>query len=113
MSIFVVLKKNKNYQPLKHYIMDILLQLQSIRKNKSFYIKVLDIPYNTICRFWSNSKPDNLLRLLPQVEEAFCDRYYLTGILDATFSNRKVLYTFSYSDYTGITCGLGGASSNV
>ena len=93
--------------------MDILLQLQSVRRNKSFYVKVLDIPYNTICRFWSNSTPDTLLHFLPKVEDFFNDRYYLTGIIDATFCKRKVLYSFSYSDYTGITCGLGGASSNA
>lgn len=93
--------------------MDILLQLQSIRKHKSFYVKVLDVPYNTICCFWSNSKPETLLHFLPKIEDFFNDNYYLTGIIDATFCNRKVLYSFSYSDYTGITCGLGGASSNV
>lgn len=93
--------------------MDILLQLQSVRKNKAFYVKISGVPYNTICNFWSHSKPDTLLHFLPKVEEFFDDRYYIIGIIDATFCNRKVLYTFSYSDYTGITCGLGGASSNA
>lgn len=93
--------------------MDILLQLQSARKNKTFYVKVLDIPYSTICRFWANVDPDTVIRFLPKVEDAFRDSFYLAGIIDATFCKRKVLYTFSYSDFTGITCGLGGASSNA
>ena len=92
--------------------MDILLQLQSARKNKTFYVKVLDIPCNTLCRFWTNYDSDALIRFLPKVEDAFNDSFYLAGIIDATFCKRKVLYTFPYSDFTGITCGLGGASSN-
>lgn len=93
--------------------MDILLQLQSARKNKTFYVKVLDIPYNTICLFWTNFDSGIMLRFLPKVEEAFNDSFYLAGIVDATFCKRKVLYVYSYSDFTGITCGLGGASSNA
>ena len=90
--------------------MDILLQLQSARRNKTFYVKVLDIPCNTICRFWTKFDSEAMLRFLPKVEEAFNDSFYLAGIIDATFCKRKVLYTYSYSDFTGITCGPGGAS---
>lgn len=93
--------------------MDILLQLQSARKNKTFYVKVLDIPCNTICRFWTNYDSDTLIRFIPKVEDAFNDSFYLAGIIDASFCKRKVLYSFSYSDFIGITCGLGGASSNA
>lgn len=93
--------------------MDILLQLQSARKNKTFYVKVLDIPCNTISRFWADFSIDAVLLFLPKVEEAFNDSFYLAGIVDASFCKRKVLYTYSYSDFIGITCGLGGASSNA
>lgn len=93
--------------------MDILLQLQSARRNKTFYVKVLDIPCNTICRFWTKFDSETVIRFLTKVEEAFNDSFYLAGIIDATFCKRKVLYTYSYSDFTGITCGLGGASSNA
>ena len=94
--------------------MDILLQLQSARKNKTFYVKVLDIPCISICRFWIDFDSETILpRFLPKVEEAFNDSFYLAGIIDATFCKRKVLYTYSYSDFIGITCGLGGASSNA
>lgn len=93
--------------------MDILLQLQSARKNRTFYVKVLDLPYNSICRFWVDFDPKATLRFLPKVEEAFNDSFYLAGIIDATFCNRQVLYTYSYSDFIGITCGLGEASSNA
>lgn len=93
--------------------MDILLQLQSARKNRTFYVKVLDIPYTSVCRFLAYADPETVLRFLPKVEEAFIDRFYLAGIIDAAFCKRQVLYTYSYSDFTGITCGLGGASSNA
>lgn len=93
--------------------MDILLQLQSARKNRTFYVKVLNIPYSTITRFWAHFDPETVIRFLPKVDEAFHDSFYLAGIIDATFCKRKVLYNFSYSDFTGITCGLGGASSNA
>ena len=90
--------------------MDILLQLQSARKNKTFYVKVLDLPCNTICRFWTGFDSEAILRFLPKVEESFNDSFYLAGIIDATFCKRTVLCTYSYSDFIGVTCGPGGAS---
>lgn len=87
--------------------MDILLQLQSARKNKSFYVEISDLPCNTICRFWTDFHFKTVLGFLPKVEETFNDSFYLAGIIDATFCKRKVLVTYSYSEFVGITSGLG------
>ena len=87
--------------------MDILLQLQSARRNKTFFVKLENVPYTTVSRYLSNYDLDILMYLLPKVEELMNDSFYLAGIIDAAFCKRKVLHTFSYSDLTGIVHGLG------
>lgn len=87
--------------------MDILLQLHSARKNKTFFVKLENVPYTTVCRYLSNFDLDIIMSLLPKVEELMNDSFYLAGIIDAAFCKRKVSHTFSYSDLTGIVYGLG------
>ena len=87
--------------------MDILLQLQSARKNKTFFAKLENVPYTTVSCYLRNYDFDIIMYLLLKVEELMDDSFYLAGIIDASFCKRKVSHTFSYSDLTGIIHGLG------
>lgn len=92
--------------------MDILLQLQSARKKKTFYVCIENIPVNTLTRaeielqFLSQA-----LYALPLIEEKLSDDFYIAGIIDKSFCNRQVTLTVSYDDFCRRACGLGEASS--
>ena len=87
--------------------MDILFQLQSARKKKSFFVKLENVPYTTVCYYLSDFNFDDVMRFLSKVEDSLNDSFYLVGVFDAAFCNRKVLSTFSYSDFFRIACGPG------
>ena len=92
--------------------MDILLQLQSARKKKTFYVCVEDLPVNTLLRaLLELNFSSETLRALPLIEEKLNDDFYVAGIIDKSFCNRKVTLTVSYDDFYRRACGLGEASS--
>lgn len=92
--------------------MDILLQLQSARRKKSFYICVENVPVNVLLRAQLELNfSAEILRALPSIEEGLNDDFYVAGILDKSFCNRKVLLTISYDDFYHRACGLGETSS--
>lgn len=92
--------------------MDILLQLQSARKKKTFYVCVENLPVNTLlhAQIDLNFLSDTLYAL-PLVEGKLHDDFYISGIIDKSFCNRKVALTVSYDDFHRRACGLGEASS--
>lgn len=95
-------------------IMDILLQLQSARRKKTFYVCVESVPVSSLSR--AQLELDFLpktLRILPFIEEELYDDFYLAGIIDKSFCNRTVTFTISYADFYRRACGLGEASSIV
>ena len=92
--------------------MDILLQLQSARKKKTFYACVENIPSNTLMRAEMELQfLSQALYALPLIEEKLNDDFYIAGIVDKSFCNRKVTLTVSYDDFCRRACGLGEASS--
>ena len=92
--------------------MDILLQLQSARRKKTFYVCVESVPVNTLSRVLVESDfSSEMLYALPLIEEKLNDDFYVAGILDRSFCNRKVALTVSYDDFRRRACGLGEASS--
>ena len=94
--------------------MDILLQLQSARKRKTFYVCVESIPVNTLMRAELELQfSSQTLSALPLIEEKLNDDFYVAGIVDRSFCNRKVILTVSYDDFCRRACGLGEASSIV
>lgn len=94
--------------------MDILLQFQSAKKNKAFYGCVENVPVHTLSRALTELDFENsLLKALPIFEEELNDSFYIAGIIDKTFCNRKVALTISYDDFCRRACGLGEASSIV
>lgn len=94
--------------------MDILLQLQSAKHHKTFYGCVENIPVHTLSRaLMELNFESDLLKALPIFEETLNDSFYIAGIIDKTFCNRKVALTISYDDFRRRACGLGEASSIV
>lgn len=92
--------------------MDILLQLQSARKKKTFYVCVENLPVNTLLRAQVELNfSSEILYALPLIEERLNDDFYVAGVIDKSFCNRKVLLTVSYDDFHRRACGLGEASS--
>lgn len=92
--------------------MDILLQLQSARRKKTFYVCVENIPVNTLMRAEMELQfLSQALYALPFIEEKLNDDFYIAGIVDRSFCNRKVTLTVSYDDFCRQARGLGEASS--
>ena len=114
MSIFVVLKRRKDYSPLKHYIMDILLQYLNVRKQKQEFVKVANVPcnsvYQSISQTFEINMADRALNFIDYMERNYSSNYMLVGIIDAKYCNRKVCAEFSYVDFRQLTCGPGETS---
>ena len=92
--------------------MDIILQYLNVRKQKQAFVKVTGIDRNTIYQAINHRRVDDkAIRLIEHIEDAFNASFILVGILDAQYCKRKTLMELSYSDFCGITCGLGEASS--
>lgn len=88
--------------------MDILLQFQSAKKHKTFYGCVENVPARTLSHALTKLDfADNLLRALSIFEEELNDNFYIAGIIDKTFCNRKVALTISYDDFCRRARGLG------
>lgn len=94
--------------------MDILLQFQSAKRHKTFYGCVENVPVHTLSRaFMELDFANDSLKALPIFEEELNDSFYIAGIVDRTFCNRKVALTISYDDFCRRARGLGEASSIV
>lgn len=94
--------------------MDILLQFQSAKRHKTFYGCVENVPVHTLFRaLMELDFENNLLKALPIFEEELNDSFYIAGIIDKTFCNRKVTLTISYDDFCRRARGLDEVSSIV
>lgn len=88
--------------------MDILLQLQSARKNKSIYVCVENVPASTLMRALTQLNfAMETLYMLPSVEDILHDNFYVAGFIDSTFCHRKAALSIPYGDYYRQTCGPG------
>ena len=91
--------------------MDILLQYLNIRKRKQEYIKILDVPCNSLYQSISPSfgirMADRALSFADYMEQSYRSTYLLAGIIDAAYCNRIARAVFSYADFCQLTCGLG------
>lgn len=94
--------------------MDILLQYLNIEKQKQEYIKVKDIPCNTIyqviCPALRINIADRALTFRDYMEQTYRSNYMLVGIINAKYCNRAARSVFSYVDFCQLTCGPGEAS---
>ena len=94
--------------------MDILLQYLNIRKQKQEFIKITDVPCNSVYQAISPAfeiiMSDRALDFIDYMERAYRSNYLLTGIIDAKYCNRTARATLSYVDFRQLTCGPGETS---
>lgn len=91
--------------------MDILLQYLNIKKRKQEYIKVVDVPCNTVYQALGLSMADRALSFMDYMQQTYQSTYLFVGIIDAEYCNRASRAVFSYTDFCRLTCGLGETSS--
>lgn len=94
--------------------MDILLQYLNIRKQKQQFIKVEDVPCNSVYQAihytFGINMDDRGLKFIDCLEKSFRSNFLLVGIIDAKYCNRATLTTLSYADFCQLTSGPGEAS---
>lgn len=94
--------------------MDILLQYLNIEKQKQEYIKVNDVPcnslYQVICPALRINIADRALAFRDYLEQTYRSSYLLVGIVNARYCNRTARAVFSYVVFCQLTCGPGEAS---
>lgn len=97
--------------------MDILLQYLNIKKQKQEYIKIVNVPcnsiYQSVYQAFGINMADRALDFVDYMEQTYRANYLFVGIVDAYFCNRTARAVFPYVDFCQLTCGLGGASSNA
>lgn len=97
--------------------MDILLQYLNIKKQKQEYIKVVNVPcnsiYQSVYQAFGINMADRGLDFVDYMGQTYKSIYMFVGIIDAQYCNRTVRAVFPYVDFCQLTCGLGGASSNA
>lgn len=91
--------------------MDILLQYLNIRRQKQEYIKIVDIPFNTIYQVLGLKMADRAVAFVDYMQSTYQSTYFFVGIIDAEYCNRTSRAVFSYADFCQLTCGLDEVSS--
>jgi hypothetical protein len=94
--------------------MDILLQYLNIEKQKQEYIKVEDVPcnsiYQVICLDFKVNMSDRFLFFRDYMEQTYKSNYMFVGIINAKYCHRMARAVFSYVDFCQLTCGPGETS---
>lgn len=94
--------------------MDILLQYLNIRKQKQQFIKITDVPCNSLYQAihytFGINMDDRGLDFIGCLEKTYRFNYMFVGVIDAKYCNRAVLATVPYSDFCQVTSGPGEAS---
>lgn len=91
--------------------MDILLQYLNIKKQKQEYIKVVDVPCNTVYHSFRLEMADRAVSFVDYMQQAYRSTYLFVGIIDAEYCHRMSRAVFPYTDFRQLTCGLDGVSS--
>lgn len=114
MSIFVVFKKTGLLTFKTFTIMDILLQFLNMRKQKQQFIKITDVPcnslYQSVYYAFEVNMADRALDFTDCLKRTYNSDFLFVGIIDAEYCKRAVLATVPYDDFCHLTCGPGGAS---
>ena len=87
--------------------MDILLQYLNIRKHKQEYMKVLDLPCNTVYQALELEIAERAVSFIDYMQKTYSSTYLLVGIIDAEYCNRAFRAVFSYTDFCQLTSGPG------
>lgn len=91
--------------------MDILFQYLNIRKHKQEYVKVVDVPCNTIYQALALNMATRGVSFRDYMQQTYQSTYLFVGIIDAEYCNRTARAVFSHTDFCQLTCGLGETSS--
>lgn len=87
--------------------MDILLQYLNIKKNKQEYIKVVDLPCNTVYQALELDMADRAVSFVDYMQQTYQSTYLFVGIIDAEYCGRTSRAVFSYTDFCQLTSGPG------
>lgn len=87
--------------------MDILLQYLNIKKQKQEYIKVTDVPCNTVYHALGLEMADRAVSFVDYMQQAYRSTYLFVGIIDAEYCHRMSRAVFSYDDFCRLTSGPG------
>ena len=87
--------------------MDILFQYLNIRKHRQEYIKVTDVPCNTVYPALGIGIADRGVSFIDYMQQTYQSAYLFVGIIDAEYCNRTARAVFSYTDFCQLTCGSG------
>lgn len=87
--------------------MDILLQYLNIKKNKQEYIKVIDLPCNTVYQALEMEMADRAVSFVDYMQQTYQSTYLFVGIIDAEYCKRTSRAVFSYTDFCQLTSGPG------
>lgn len=93
--------------------MDILFQYLNIRKHKQEFIKIIDVPCNTVYQALELDMASRGVSFIDYMQQTYQSTYLFVGIIDAEYCNRTARAVFSYTDFCQLTCGLGETSSIV
>lgn len=87
--------------------MDILLQYLNIKRNKQEYIKIVDLPCNTVSQALASAVSVRAVSFVDYMQQTYQSTYLFVGIIDAEYCKRKSRAVFSYTDFCQLTSGLG------
>lgn len=90
--------------------MDILLQYLNIKKQKQEFIKVVDVPCNTVYHALGLEMAARAVSFVDYMQQAYQSTYLFVGIIDAEYCHRTSRAVFSYTDFCRLTCGPGETS---
>lgn len=87
--------------------MDILLQYLNIRRQRQEFIKVVNIPCNTVYYALGLDIADRAVSFVDYMQQTYQSTYLFVGVIDAEYCNRTSRAVFSYTDFCQLTSGPG------
>lgn len=87
--------------------MDILLQYLNIKRNKQEYVKVVDLPCDTVYQALALEMADRAVSFVDYMQQTYQSTYFFVGIINAEYCKRTSRAVFSYTDFCQLTSGLG------
>lgn len=87
--------------------MDILLQYLNIKKHKQEYMKVSDVPCNTVYHALELEMADRAVSFIDHMQQTYRSTYLFVGIVDAEYCHRMFRAVLSYTDFCQLTSGPG------
>lgn len=87
--------------------MDILFQYLNIRKQRQEFVKVTNIPCNTVYQALELEMADRVVSFVDYMQQTYHSTYLFVGLIDAEYCKRTFRAVFSYTDFCQLTSGPG------